>query len=294
MSKLIFDATTVAPQQPIEAIPAGWYKAAVTESELAPTADGTGTRLKYEMTILEGPFKGRKVFDAFNIENKNPQAVEISQQQLSALCHATGVLRVQDSSQLHNIPVGVKVSLDSKRTVDALNNTTNPATKQPYSEGDPGTKTYEAQNRVKSFKNANNLDTVPTGAVASASAPSWAVTKPAAPAKPATSAPVAPAALATTPVAAPKGPKSPKKAPAKPTQPERKFYVYLADDNMPIKTESEIAADFVKGMPTNTPLLIEADIESGDWKDAAQYNILASAPKAEPAAPASNRPPWER
>lgn len=322
MSTLNFDATTVAPQQPIEAIPAGWYKAAVTESELVPTADGSGTRLKYELTILEGPFKGRKVFDGFNLSNANPQAVEIAQQQLSALCHATGVLRVQDSTQLHNIPVGVKISLDAKRTVDALNNATNPATKQPYVEGTAGTKTYDAQNRVKAFKNVNEVtaDSATPGAAPAANggpvAPNWAVAKPATPASvaPATSAvlvgpgttsnalppweqnkPAAAPAPVVAPAApaavAPKGPKGPKKAPAK-AAPERKFFVYFADDNMPLQTEAEVIANFAKGMPQDTPLLLEADLDSGDWKDAAQYGIGGVVAPA--AVAPSAVPPWER
>lgn len=320
MSTLNFDATQVAPQQPMEAIPAGWYKAAVTESELVPTSDGSGTRLKYELTIQEGPFKGRKVFDGFNLGNSNPQAVEIAQQQLSALCHATGVLRVQDSTQLHNIPVGVKISLDAKRTVDALNNATNPATKQPYVEGTAGTKTYDAQNRVKGFKNVNEVTTDNTAPGAAPAAggpanPTWAVAKPAtpgpvakaaAPVGPGTTsnavppweqnkaaAPAAPVAAPAAPVAAaPKGPKGPKKAPAK-AAPERKFFVYFADDNMPLQTEAEVIANFANGMPQDTPLLLEADINSGDWKDAAQYQLGGAAPVA--AAPvASNVPPWER
>lgn len=315
MSTINFDATQVAPQQPMEAIPAGWYKAAVTDSVLEPTADGTGKRLKYEMTVLDGEFKGRKVFDGFNLKNKNAQTVEIAQQQLSGLCHATGVLRVQDSTQLHNIPVLVKVSLDAARTVDVANNTIDPRTKQPYAPDAAGTKTYEAQNRIKGFKNVN--DGAPSASAPAAAsapvAPGWATAKPATPAPasaPAASAPVASttsnalppweaakAAPAATPAAAPAkpAPKGPKK-PAAVKADDRKFFVYISDENMPLKTVAEIQADFAKGMPADTPLLLEKDIDSGEWKDAAGYGLDgASAPAASATpAPAADVPPWER
>ena len=54
--------------------------------------------------MLDGPYKGRKLFDRLNLVNANPQTVEIAQRTLSAICHATGRMQVQDSEELHLIP----------------------------------------------------------------------------------------------------------------------------------------------------------------------------------------------
>jgi hypothetical protein len=323
MAQIQFDASQVAPQQPIEALPAGWYKAALTTSDMEPTNDGTGMMLKCEYSILEGAFKGRKIFDRLNLQNKNPQAVEIAQQALSALCHATGVIRITDSQQLHNIPFFIKIKVDAKRTEDSLKNQINPATQKPYNEGDPGTKTYEAQNRVNGYKNINDVPAgytgggtaAPAGAAPAAGgppAPDWANKKaptaapaaaPAASAPATTSNAVPPfmqqqaAAPAAEAPAKPKGPKGPK-AKAAPAAEEPKFYVYFSDTNMPVKTKTQILADLKAGMPPDTQILPEAEIKADEpkWVDAS--TLLNAAPVAPVAAPVTGAvdetPPWER
>lgn len=313
MAKLNFDASQIAPQQPMEALPAGWYKAAVTESTLEPTNDGTGMVLKTVYDVLEGAFKGRKIFNNFNLQNKNPQAVEIAQQELSGLCHATGVIRCTDSEMLHNIPFFVKLKIEAERTEDSLKNTINPATKQPYKPGDTGTKTYEAKNRPAGYKSINDVPaTYAAGGAAapvttSAPAPAWATAKaPVVPAeKPAAETPLPwdakpaapvekPAEPAPAKEAKPKGPKGPKKAKEAAPVVEPKYYVYLSDENMPVKSLSEIKKDLDAGMPGDTQVLPEGEIKSDDpqWKDASSLFVEAAPAKA--AAPANDVPPWER
>ena len=113
MAKLFntFDATTVAPRDSFEPIPAGIYTAQATDSDIKPTKDGTGSRLNFTFRILDGQFTGRVVFCSLNIANKSKIAEDIAQKQLSQFCHAAGVLKVSDSSQLHNRPVRIKVKI---------------------------------------------------------------------------------------------------------------------------------------------------------------------------------------
>lgn len=133
-----FDATQVAPDAGFETVPAGWYNVAIDDSEMKPTnpkpgeATSTGAYMQVRFTILDGQYAGRKLFARLNLKNSNQQTVEIAYKQLSAICHAVGVLRIQDSAQLHGIPLKVKVKL---RT-------------------DPTGK-YEDQNDITSFKNIN-------------------------------------------------------------------------------------------------------------------------------------------
>ena len=111
MAILNFNAATVAPQDTFDVLPAGWYNARITGSEMKPTKDGGGSYLSLTMTVMDGPCVNRKIFDRLNLNNKNPKAVEIAYQTLSAICHATGIIQLQDSTQLHGIAMQVKVKI---------------------------------------------------------------------------------------------------------------------------------------------------------------------------------------
>jgi hypothetical protein len=111
MAILNFDASTVQPQDSFSPIPAGDYIAQVTDSSIKPTKSGSGMILNLTWTILDGQYTNRKVFDRINIQNQNPEAEKIGQRQLSAVCHATGVLKLQDSNQLHGRPCKITVKI---------------------------------------------------------------------------------------------------------------------------------------------------------------------------------------
>lgn len=109
--QLNFDARTVPPAQPLDPIPDDWYGASMVSSEHKPTKDGTGSYLETVYKVSAGPYAGRMIFDRMNLQNASAQAVEIAYRTLSAICHATGMLVIQDSSQLHGKPLEVKVAL---------------------------------------------------------------------------------------------------------------------------------------------------------------------------------------
>jgi hypothetical protein len=64
-----------------------------------------------ELDVLEGPHQGRKIWDQLNLVNPNQQTVEIAQRTLSAICHATGKLQVNDSVDLHLVPMSIQVGV---------------------------------------------------------------------------------------------------------------------------------------------------------------------------------------
>ncbi|GAB5501170.1 MAG: hypothetical protein PsegKO_34810 [Pseudohongiellaceae bacterium] len=107
-----FDATQVEPQGDYSPLPAGTYRVAIRESEMRVTKNGQGQYLWLELEVLEGQQAGRKLYDRLNLVNNNPTAVEIAQRTLSAICHATGQMQVQDSCQLHDIPMRAKVKVE--------------------------------------------------------------------------------------------------------------------------------------------------------------------------------------
>lgn len=91
-------------------IPAGKYKAVITESEMKPTQKG-GEYLSLTVEIIEGPQKGRKVFGNLNLKNANPDAEKIAKIQLSNICRAVGITHPRDSAELHNKPLVVKLAV---------------------------------------------------------------------------------------------------------------------------------------------------------------------------------------
>lgn len=106
-----FDARAVAPQSRPEALDEGWYPAVMVSSDLKPTQAGDGGFLELVFDIIDGPAKGRKQYARLNVYNNNEDAVRIATGQLSALCWVTNNINqpVQDTSQLHNIPLQIYV-----------------------------------------------------------------------------------------------------------------------------------------------------------------------------------------
>jgi hypothetical protein len=109
-----FDANNVEPSAPRENLPPDDYVMHIKASEMKPTKKGNGQYLLLDLEVLEGPFKGRHVFDRLNLDNPNETAVEIANKTLSAICHAVGVLRVKDSNQLHNRKMIVTVDVEKQ------------------------------------------------------------------------------------------------------------------------------------------------------------------------------------
>lgn len=94
------------------AIPAGEYVGQIVKSEFKDTKAKTGKYLNLQIKILEGEYKGRIIFELLNLINPNPVAVEIANKALNSICVACGLVGVEDSDELHGIPMGLKVKIN--------------------------------------------------------------------------------------------------------------------------------------------------------------------------------------
>ena len=110
MAEMKFDANEVEPRKAFDPLPAGKYVCVITESEEKETKAGTGSYLQLTIQLIEGEYESRKVWDRLNLNNPNDQAVAIARATLSALCRATNVMKLTDSSQLHDIPFVAKIA----------------------------------------------------------------------------------------------------------------------------------------------------------------------------------------
>jgi len=111
MAKVDFNAKDVDPSPSFDVIGEGWYKAVLTKSDYRPTKAEDGHYISLQFKIIDGEHKGRMIFTNLNVDNPNPAAVEIAERNFSSLCHAVKVLIVQDTEQLHNIPLEIKVGI---------------------------------------------------------------------------------------------------------------------------------------------------------------------------------------
>lgn len=137
--QLQFDANQVAPQQAFQPLEDGWYRMQITESEFKPTQDAATTGNAYlQMTlkVVGGKYNNRTTWARLNLQNTNETAVEIAYAELSAICHATGVMLMQDTGQLHGIPMLVKIKKTAK------------------------TEKYDEGNEIKGYKHLNELPTL--------------------------------------------------------------------------------------------------------------------------------------
>ena len=117
-----FDANKVEPATPFEAIPAGKYLAMITQSEMKPNKSSTGRFLELAFTIIEGEFKNRKIWGRLNLENPSGIAVAIARSELSSLCRAVGVMTPNDSVDLHNLPLAIRVKCKKRKDNDEISN----------------------------------------------------------------------------------------------------------------------------------------------------------------------------
>lgn len=159
-----FSADQYADQQRnFDPLPAGWYKAQITNAEFKPTKAGDGLILALICQVIDGPHANRSFFVNLNVRNPNQQAQEIALGHLGAICLSIGVRGLSNANeivQLLNKPMDVRLKID------------------------PPQGQYEAKNAATAFRAAKGTTTG-----------SPAVTQPVAP------APAAPAPVTTQPVA---------------------------------------------------------------------------------------------
>jgi hypothetical protein len=117
-----FNANEVEPNQDFEPIPAGKYVAMVSDSEMKPTKNGSGSYLQLTFQILEGDYKGRLVWVRLCLEHDNPTTAKIARGHLSAICKAVGVIAPRDSVELHNLPLMISVKLVKRKDTGDLSN----------------------------------------------------------------------------------------------------------------------------------------------------------------------------
>ena len=116
-----FDANGVEPMPSFEPIPAGQYVAMVVASEEKTSSKGHKF-LSLELEVLDGQYRGRKLWVNLNLDHPNPETVKFARAELAAICKAVGVLKPQDTVQLHNLPMLISVKCVNRKDTGELQN----------------------------------------------------------------------------------------------------------------------------------------------------------------------------
>ncbi len=117
-----FNAHEVDPNVGFDPIPAGKYLVVITNSQMKTTKNGKGEYLELEMEVLEGEYKGRKLWDRLTIKHPNELTVQIAKGTLSSICRAVGVMQPSDSVELHNLPLIASVGCKKRDDTGDLTN----------------------------------------------------------------------------------------------------------------------------------------------------------------------------
>jgi len=143
-----FDANNVEPVPSFDPIPAGQYLAMIVASEEKTSSKGNQF-LSLELEVLDGQYKGRKLWVNLNLSHPNPETVKFARVELASICKAIGVLKPTDSVQLHNLPMLITVKCVNRKD------------------------TGELQNRIKSYAPKAAAQGQPQQAPAGSTTPPW-------------------------------------------------------------------------------------------------------------------------
>lgn len=110
MAEINFDASMVNTDDAdahnsrsgsFEPLPEDKYVVCINDTDRRFTRNKDGEYLELTLEVIEGPFKGRKLWPKLNLWNNSDKAVEIAEVQLAQICKAVGIVKLRDTNQLH-------------------------------------------------------------------------------------------------------------------------------------------------------------------------------------------------
>lgn len=112
-----FDAREVEPSVGMASgpIPPGKYRAQIVKADWKSNKAGTGRFLELVFEVNRGEQEGRRVWGRLNLENPSAQATQIAAGELSAICHATGLLKPRNEQALMNLPLVIEVVTEERK-----------------------------------------------------------------------------------------------------------------------------------------------------------------------------------
>lgn len=112
MPQLDIDLSNDNPLSSRELLPGGDYTVIILDSKVKHTKAGDGRYLEITLQVIEGPHKGRFVWDRIGLWYSSEKAREIARRTLRAITDAIGHSPVvANSDSLHNKPLVASVTM---------------------------------------------------------------------------------------------------------------------------------------------------------------------------------------
>jgi Protein of unknown function (DUF669) len=86
-----FDPSARGGTVELAPIPIGWYLAQIIDAKVELARNGNGSYLLGIFEVLDGEYRGRKIYQNVTLQNASEQAVEIGQRLLTDIYTAVGV-----------------------------------------------------------------------------------------------------------------------------------------------------------------------------------------------------------
>lgn len=119
---LNFNANGIEDVADFELIPSGWYPAVIENTEQRECNDGVSKMMMVTFVIIDGQFKGRKLWTNLNLWHKSEKATEFAKRTLATIVRAQGKSVIGNSSELHNVPMGIKVKAEKRNDTGEMHN----------------------------------------------------------------------------------------------------------------------------------------------------------------------------
>ena len=117
-----YNVSEITPTGSYDPLPSNWYVAQVTSAEAKTPKSGRGEMLCVTFEIIDGEFRGRKVWGNYCHVHPTPKAQEIARQHISAISHAVGIPNCDNSDHWYQLPLKIKVKLKRDKNSDEMVN----------------------------------------------------------------------------------------------------------------------------------------------------------------------------
>ena len=112
----VFDPSQYEGTADFVPIPPGWQSAQIVEaSRKEALSNSSSTYVLAIFEIIEGAYKGRKIFQNVTLTNQNQQAVEIGQRLLTDICNALKIGPLKNLEVLLYKPMKVRIGIKRDR-----------------------------------------------------------------------------------------------------------------------------------------------------------------------------------
>lgn len=105
MAEFSFDPNRHAAGAAMEPLPDGQYTMTVIDSERRTPRSGDGQYIQLALRVMNGNHEGRVIFHRLHVVTANATTRRIAEAELASICRAAGINKLNDTAQLHSIPI---------------------------------------------------------------------------------------------------------------------------------------------------------------------------------------------